>query len=48
MSRVRMVNTETHKFQDMKSEFLADPINPAVLGRSDYCSNILKADIKTM
>jgi len=25
-----MVNTETYKFQDMKSEFLADPINQAV------------------
>jgi len=25
-----MVNTKTYKFQDMKSEFLADPINQAV------------------
>jgi|GEM_PF-1672690 len=25
-----MVNTETYKFQDMKSEFLADPVNQAI------------------
>ena len=30
MSRVRMANTETYKLQDMKSEFLAEPINQAV------------------
>lgn len=25
-----MMKTETYKFQDMKSEFLADPINQAI------------------